>query len=129
MLALLFTSVLVRWCGCHIPINFLPTPPFSSPLNYLCTPKTAYNRVLVLHHELTPLYMLTNPQKKPLPIPTRKTTCGKNIDHLIKMHRSTDSTSDEEPIASMKSKQKEKKMKQVLQQSITFHQTKPSQAC
>ncbi len=38
----------------------------------------------------------------------RKTTHGKNIDRLIKMHGSTDFTSDEEPMASMKPKRKKK---------------------
>jgi hypothetical protein len=42
----------------------------------------------------------------PLPIPT--TTRGKNLDCLIKMCGLGDSTSDEEPIASMKSKRKKK---------------------
>ncbi len=43
-----------------------------------------------------------------MPSPIRTTTRGKNIDRLIKMHGSTDSTSDEEPIASMKPKCKKK---------------------
>jgi hypothetical protein len=68
---------------------------------------------------------LTDPQNTLFPICT--TTRGKNIDRLIKMRGSTDFTSDEEPIASMKPKRKKKlKRKQNLQQSITFHQTNPS---
>jgi hypothetical protein len=43
-----------------------------------------------------------------MPSPIRTTTRGKNIDHFIKMRGSTDSTSDEEPIASMKPKHKKK---------------------
>jgi hypothetical protein len=34
---------------------------------------------------------------------------NKNLDHLIKMHGSADSTTDEQPIASMKAKHKKKK--------------------
>jgi hypothetical protein len=43
-----------------------------------------------------------------MPSPIRTTTCGKNIDHLIKMRGSTDFMSDEEPMASMKPKRKKK---------------------
>jgi hypothetical protein len=43
-----------------------------------------------------------------MPSPIQTTTCGKNIDRLIKMSGSTDFTSDEEPIASMKPKRKKK---------------------
>jgi hypothetical protein len=49
---------------------------------------------------------LNNPPNTPSPI--RTTTRGKNIDRLIKMRGLTDSTSDEEPIASMKPKRKKK---------------------
>jgi hypothetical protein len=46
----------------------------------------------------------------PSPIPT--TTRGKNLDRLIKMHGLANSTTDEEPIASMKANRKKKiKMK------------------
>jgi hypothetical protein len=43
-----------------------------------------------------------------MPSPIHTTTCSKNIDHLIKMRGSTDFTSDEEPIASIKPKRKKK---------------------
>jgi hypothetical protein len=43
-----------------------------------------------------------------MPLHIRTTTRGKNIDCLIKMRGSTYSTSDEEPIASMKLKHKKK---------------------
>ncbi len=43
-----------------------------------------------------------------MPLPKCTTTRGKNIDCLIKMRGSTDSMSDEEPIASMKPKHKKK---------------------
>jgi hypothetical protein len=39
-------------------------------------------------------------------LPIRKTTRGKNIDRLIKMRGSNEVMSDEEPMASMKTKQK-----------------------
>jgi hypothetical protein len=44
----------------------------------------------------------------PLPIPTT-TKSGKNLDRLIKMFGVPDSTSDEEHIASRKSKRKKKR--------------------
>jgi hypothetical protein len=43
-----------------------------------------------------------------MPLPICTTTCGENIDRLIKINKSTDFTSDEEPIASMKPKCKKK---------------------
>jgi hypothetical protein len=43
-----------------------------------------------------------------MPLPICTTTCGKNLDCLIKMCGSTDSTTDEEPIASIKPKRKKK---------------------
>jgi hypothetical protein len=59
--------------------------------------------------------------------PIRTTTRGKNIDRLIKLRGSSDVMSYEEPMASMKTKQKKKlKRTQNLQQLITFHPTNPS---
>jgi hypothetical protein len=43
-----------------------------------------------------------------MPSPICTTTRGKSIDRLIKMHGSTDSTYDEEPIASMNTQCKKK---------------------
>jgi hypothetical protein len=61
-----------------------------------------------------------------MPLPIYTTTCGKNIDRLIKMHGSSDVMSYEEPMASMKTKTRKNKKKQNLQQRITFHPTNPS---
>jgi hypothetical protein len=68
--------------------------------------------------------MLTDPQNMPSPI--RTITCGKNIDRLIKMCGSTDSTSDEEPIASMKPKRKKKTKTKT--KSVTINNLPPNKA-
>jgi hypothetical protein len=61
-----------------------------------------------------------------MPLPIRTTTRGKNIDRLIKMHGSTDLTSDEEPIAPMKPKQKKKTKKKT--KSVTINNLPPNEA-
>jgi hypothetical protein len=51
---------------------------------------------------------------------------GKNIDCLIKMRGSSDVMSDEEPMASMKTKKQKKIIQNPnLQQRSTFHPTNP----
>ena len=52
---------------------------------------------------------MNDTQNMPLPIPIR--THGKNLDCLIKMRGLADSTSDEEHVASRKSKHKKKNKK------------------
>jgi hypothetical protein len=61
-----------------------------------------------------------------MPLPIRTTTRGKNIDCLIKMRGLTDSTSDEELIASMKPKQKKKTKTKT--KSVTINNLLPNKA-
>ncbi len=61
-----------------------------------------------------------------MPLPIRTTTCGKNIDCLIKMRLSTDFTSGEEPMASMKPKRKKKT--KVKTKSVTIDNLPPNKS-
>jgi hypothetical protein len=61
-----------------------------------------------------------------MPSPICTTTWGKNIDRLIKMHGSTDFTSDEEPMASMKPKCKKKT--KVKTKSATINNLPPNKS-
>jgi hypothetical protein len=62
-----------------------------------------------------------------MPLPIRTTTRCKNIDQLIKMRGSTDFTSDEEPMASMKPKRKKKTKAKTKSAMINnLPQTNPS---
>ncbi len=61
-----------------------------------------------------------------MPSPIRTITRGKNIDHVIKMRGSTDSTSDEEPIASMKPKCKKNTKTKI--KSVTINNLPPNKA-
>jgi hypothetical protein len=59
----------------------------------------------------------------PSPIPV--TTCGKNLDHMIMMCGLADSTSEEEPIASRKSKHKKKTKTKT--KSVTMNYLSPNE--